>query len=188
MVHDHVCSWKCVRLIDNPLRRLLHNPEKLLQPYVRPGMTVLDVGCGMGLFSIGMARLVGPEGKVLSVDVQPEMLDLLKRRAEKAGLRARIHPHLCGPRDLGLSERLDFALAFWMVHELPDCHQFFRQLRALIQNQGRMLIAEPRIHVSRGSFAESLRAAREEGWAPDAEPEVRGSWSALLRPAERETE
>ena len=55
----HVCPWWGGYFIDNPLRRLLHNPEKIIGPYVRPGMTVMDVGCGMGFCSIAMAKIVG---------------------------------------------------------------------------------------------------------------------------------
>jgi cyclopropane fatty-acyl-phospholipid synthase-like methyltransferase len=50
-------------LDENPIRRLLHNPEKILGPYVKPGMTVMDVGCGMGFCSIAMAKMVGEDGK-----------------------------------------------------------------------------------------------------------------------------
>ena len=58
---SHVCPSWCGFFIDNPLRRLIHNPTKIFGPYVQPGMTVMDVGCGMGLFSIAMgsARRAG---------------------------------------------------------------------------------------------------------------------------------
>ena len=55
---EHVCPWWGGYFIDNRLRRLLHNPERLLSPYVQQGMTVMDIGCGMGFFSIAMAAMV----------------------------------------------------------------------------------------------------------------------------------
>lgn len=83
----HVCPWWGGYFIDNPLR-LLHNAEKILGPYVKPGMTVMDVGCGMGFFSIAMAQMVGDQGRVIAADLQEKMLDVLRRRAEKAGTTA----------------------------------------------------------------------------------------------------
>ena len=83
----HVCPWWCARFsINNPLRRLVHDPEKIVGPYVRPGMFIMDVGCGVGWFSVPMAKMVGDQGRVIAVDLQQQMLDTLWRRAEKAGV------------------------------------------------------------------------------------------------------
>ena len=79
----HVCTWWIAYTFDNPLRKLFHNPGKIFSDYVKEGMTVMDVGCGMGYFSIGMAKLVGANGKVIAVDLQQKMLDVLRRRAER---------------------------------------------------------------------------------------------------------
>ena len=49
---DHVCPWWLAYTFDNPLRRLVHNPEKMLQKFIKEGDTVVDIGCGMGYFSI----------------------------------------------------------------------------------------------------------------------------------------
>ncbi len=64
-----VCPWYLGYLLASPLRRLLENPERMLRPYVRPGMTVLEPGSGMGFFSLPLARLVGAEGRVVCVDL-----------------------------------------------------------------------------------------------------------------------
>ena len=72
----HVCPWWGGYFIDNWFRRWLHSPERILAPYVKPGMSVLDFGCGMGIFSVAMARMVGDEGQVIAVDVQQQMLEL----------------------------------------------------------------------------------------------------------------
>ena len=63
---DHVCTWWHAYSFDNPLRKLIHKPKRILGAYVKDGMTVMDVGCGMGHFSIGMANLVGEQGKVIA--------------------------------------------------------------------------------------------------------------------------
>ena len=78
-----------------PVGRFGQNPVKILSPYVGSGMTVLDIGPGMGFFTLPMARLVGPAGKVVCADVQPKMLDALRRRAAEAGLADRIDARVC---------------------------------------------------------------------------------------------
>ena len=180
---NHVCPWRHAYLFDNPLRRLLHKPNEILQPYVAPGMTVLDIGCGMGFFSIGMARLVGTDGLVISVDVQQEMLDVLRKRAGRAGVGDRIQTHRCTPEDLGVTTRVDFILAFWMVHEVPDRMGLFRQLRSLTQVDNHLLVVEPKFHVSSDSFQQTLELAKGIGWRCAGDASIRLSRSAVLRAA-----
>ena len=74
-----VCPWWCCYTFDNPLRRLLHNPEAILSPCINPGSTVIDVGAGMGYFSIPLARLVGPGGHVTAIDIQAIILRTNRR-------------------------------------------------------------------------------------------------------------
>ena len=58
----HVCSWRFVHTFDNCFRPWFHNTEKLFRTYVKSGMTVMDIGCGAGFASIGLAKLVGAKG------------------------------------------------------------------------------------------------------------------------------
>ena len=69
----HICSWRHAYSFDNPLRHLFHKPECMFADYVKNGMTVADLGCGMGFFSIGMAKMIGDDGIVFSIDVQQQM-------------------------------------------------------------------------------------------------------------------
>src|SRR4030043_611396 len=117
---EHVCPWWCCFTFDNFLRKLFHNPEKILRPYIVEGSTVLDIGPGMGYFSIPLARMVGETGKVIAADVQPEMLRALWMRAKRAGVEHQMITHLCKTDSLGLNTQVDFVLAFWMVHEAPN--------------------------------------------------------------------
>src|SRR5512132_222320 len=122
MAH-RVCPWWIGYLLVTPLRRWVHDPEKILGPYVSEGMTVLEPGPGMGFFTLELARRVGPSGKVVAVDVQSKMLAGLKRRAAKAGLLDRIDARLVAPEAMkltGLSGKVDFTLAFAVVHEMPS--------------------------------------------------------------------
>jgi cyclopropane fatty-acyl-phospholipid synthase-like methyltransferase len=180
--NTRVCPWWFAYSFDNPLRRLAHDPEKILGPYLREGMKAIDLGCGMGYFSIAMARIVGDQGTVISVDIQKEMLTILQRRAEKAGVLDRIRPHLAKEDYLGITETVDFALAFWMSHEAPDARKFFSQVHAVLAKDGKLLLAEPRFHVTRSEFEEILSAAKDAGFKIAPAPPIRFSRSAMLIP------
>jgi ubiquinone/menaquinone biosynthesis C-methylase UbiE len=175
-----VCDWRHVKVFDNFLRPLIHNPRKLLGPHVREGMTVLDVGCGRGFAALGLARLVGPSGRVLAADLQPQMLDMVRARAARAGLSERIELVRCSPDRIGLDRPVDFALAFWMVHEVPDGRTFLLEIHDRLAPGGRFLLIEPLFHVSRKAFEETLRRGVEAGFTLLDRPRVRFSRAAVL--------
>lgn len=162
---NHVCPCWVGYLLINPLRRWLENPEKMLRPYITRGMTVLDVGPAMGFFTIPAAELVGETGKVIAVDIQGEMIEALKKRAEKAGVAGRIDARVCAPDDIGVSEGIDVCLAFHVVHEVPDPRRLFSRVRAVLKPGGKVLLMEPRFHVSAKAFQASLEEARDEGFS-----------------------
>lgn len=169
--------------VDHGVRRWLHRPQKLFGPHVTDGMTVLDVGCGMGVFSLPMARMVGPEGRVIAVDIEQRALDVLIERAAKTGLTDRIVARRCPADDLGLAEfaaQAGFALAFWMVHEAPDLGGFLAQVRAALRPGGRFLVVEPHFHVGRAEFVREVAAAQSAGFALMRRPRVWFSRAALL--------
>jgi ubiquinone/menaquinone biosynthesis C-methylase UbiE len=144
-------------------------------------MTVLDYGCAMGFFSLPMAAAVGPGGKVVCVDVQPKMLEVMRKRSEKAGFGGRIRLHRCEPENLGVDTPVDFILAFWMVHEVPDLESFFHQIRSCLKPNGRILIAEPRFHVSSKRFQEIVFEIQELGLNFCEMPSIRFSRSAVFK-------
>ncbi|MCK4546967.1 MAG: class I SAM-dependent methyltransferase [Candidatus Eisenbacteria sp.] len=177
----HVCPWQRVRHIDNFLRPLLHNPRKLFEPYVRQGMRVLDLGCGGGFASLGLARLVGEDGLVIAADLQPEMLRMVEEKAARAGLSERIRVHRCEADRVGVRDKLDFVLAFWMVHELPDTPAFFREMLGQLGPGGALFIAEPKFHVSRRDLEHAVQEAQDAGFIVSGRPSVRFSRAVVLR-------
>ncbi len=177
---QHVCPWWGGYFIDNRLRRLLHNPQAILGPYIEPGMTVIDFGCGMGVFSIALARLVGADGRVIAIDVQPQMLSTLEKRAHKAGVAERIQTHRSASNSLAISVRADFVLAFYSAHEVPDLRHLLGEFAGCLRPLGRLLWVEPVGHVPKRQFQEMLALAVAEGFRVDDHPRVRLSHAALL--------
>lgn len=176
----HVCPWWLAYTFDNRLRRLMYRPETVLSPYVKPGMTLLDLGCGMGYFSIAMASLVGDSGAVIAVDLQQEMLDVMMKRAARSNLAGRIRPYRCAPDDIGAHTAADFALACYMLHEVPDRARFLQQVRANLKPNAKFLLMEPKLHVTKEAFASSLALAAEAGLIKIDAPVITFSHTALL--------
>ena len=176
----HVCPWWLAYTFDNPLRRIFHKPEEIFSPYLTKGMTAIDLGCGMGYFSIGMAKIVGETGRIIAVDVQQKMLDILKKRAKKADVANRITTLRCDENSIGIHEAVNFALAFWMAHETPNEMHFFKQIYAILKKSGKFLLAEPRGHVTLSEFKKTLSIAQELGFKLIDSPVISLSHAAVF--------
>lgn len=178
----HTCPWWLAYTFDNPLRRFIHDPASILGAFVEPGNTVADIGCGLGYFSLALARLVGPDGRVLALDVQPQMVERARLRAKRQGLADRIDFRVCAPDKLGVTCHVDFALAFWVVHEVEDQKRLLLEVRSFLQPHGHLLIAEPKGHVSADRFAATSNLAKSLGYAVSESPPVRFSRSVIYSP------
>lgn len=180
---NHVCPWWLAYTFDNPLRALFHKPEQIFAHVVKEGMTVADIGCGMGYFSIGLAKIVEADGRVIAVDIQKKMLEVLEKRARNAEVLDIIQPQLCKEKEIGIAEPIDFALTFWMVHETPEKKQFLQQINAILKDSGLLLIAEPKFHVSSFQFEQEIDIAQSVGFRIKDEPKIAFSHSVLLEKA-----
>ena len=183
MAH-RVCPWWLGHLLASPFRRLMQDPVKVLAPYVREGMTVLEPGPGMGFFTLELARLVGPSGRVVAVDIQPRMLASLKRRAARAGLLDRVDARLAAQDTLGIADlagSVDLALAFALAHELPAAAPFFAEVARASKPGAGLLFAEPAGHVKTKRFEAELEAAIHAGFELAERPTIRHSHAAYLK-------
>jgi cyclopropane fatty-acyl-phospholipid synthase-like methyltransferase len=109
---------------------------------VRTGMTVCDLGCGNGYYSIPLARRTGDAGRVLAVDIQPEMLDMLRAEAEKAGV-ANVEPILGTVVDPRLPDGVvDLVLLVDVYHEMSHPEQMLAAIRRALAPKGRVVLVE----------------------------------------------
>lgn len=182
-MEHRVMPWWMGYLLINPFRKYVQNPDQLFGKYIQPGMSVVDYGCAMGFFSLAMVRLVGTSGKVYCFDVQKEMIDKLRQRAEKAELNHLIETRLVTRGSnvfKDLPETIDFKLLFAVAHEVPDRSDLFNKLYFMLKPGGRLLFAEPLGHVNTEEFKLSVALAEDSGFIQVEKLTIRNSHAVLL--------
>lgn len=167
--------------LDSRMRRWVQDPKKILGPYIKKGMAVLDIGCGPGFFSVDMALMVGESGRVIAADIQEGMLRKLKHKIQGTDLDNRIMLHKCGENQIGVREHVDFVLAFYVLHEVPDQLKYLDEIRSILKPGGQVLLVEPPLHVSKQAFEKMIANAEKSGFDLVKRPGVFLSKAALLR-------
>ena len=177
-----ICSHDHSFFLDNFFRRLIQNPQKIVGEYINKGDIVVDLGCGPGYFSIDMAKMVGESGHVISVDLQPEMLEKVEKKAKKFNLSKRITLHNCLQDKIGLNQEVkaDFVLAFYMVHETPNHIKFLQEVKTFLKESGKCLIVEPTFHVSKKQFQQVTQDVSNIGFNILGTPLKKGGRSLLV--------
>jgi len=111
---------------------------------VKPGMTVCDMGCGNGFYALQIAKMVGPEGRVLGVDIQPKMLEFLRERMKKQGV-TNVEPILGKLHDPMLPKgKVDLILCVDVYHEFSHPEQMLQSMRESLAPGGRIVLLEYR--------------------------------------------
>jgi ubiquinone/menaquinone biosynthesis C-methylase UbiE len=182
-MNSHPYPRRAGWLLDNPFRRLWHKPKRLLSRYVSAGMIVFDLGAGTGFFTRRLARLVGPNGKVIAVDLQQSLLDRLVAKVHQSGLAGRVVAVLAHGDDLELAGAADFILAFWMLHEVQEPRRVLEQVYDHLKPGGKFLLIEPRGEVCGAFFREFLEMGRSLGLRELKPPHVALSRAALFEKA-----
>ena len=180
MKSNRVCPVENAGSLDNFIRKWIHNPQKILGNYVRKGMVVLDIGCGPGLFSMEMAAMVGKTGKVIAADLQEGMLKKLENKIAGKEIEKIIKLHKCKEKKIGIWEKVDFVLAFYVVHEVPNQMNFFREIKSILKPNGKIFIIEPKFHISKKAFEDTINIAKETGFKSIEKPKVFFSRGELL--------
>jgi SAM-dependent methyltransferase len=131
--------------LTRPDRDETEQPEKVLDALQVPeGATVADIGAGVGYFTWRLARRVGPTGRVIAVDVQQKMLDMLAEHLKRRRV-ANVEMVLGGVRDPRLPEgEVDLALLVDVYHEFQEPEAMVKAIRKALKPDGRMVLIEYR--------------------------------------------
>ncbi len=169
---NRVCPVEIAGGLDTRLRRWIQNPQKILSPYIKAGMIVLDIGCGPGFFAIDIAQMVGKSGRVIAADLQEGMLQKLRDKIQGTELEERIALHKCEVQETGVLEHVDFVLLFYMIHEVPNVDRFFNEIEAILNPGGQVFMVEPPFHVSKEAFENTIKKANDAGLAVVERPKL----------------
>src|SRR5512141_1474157 len=142
-----ICPAELSGSLDNSIRKFFQNPVKILNPFIEKGMTVLDLGCGPGFFSVEILDMFTSSGKVIAADLQEDMIEKVRSKIKGTESEKIIVLHKCEEDKVGVTEKVDFVLAFWMVHEVPDKQKLITELKSILKPAGKMFIIEPKFHV-----------------------------------------
>ena len=143
MKHDFSDIAKFEQAFDNPERALWQKPEHVVALMaIAPGMTVVDLGAGTGFFEPLLASAVGKDGKVLALDVEPNMVEHLKKRVAEAGL-SQVEPRLAAADDPGLAPgSVDRILIVNTWHHIDDRGPYSAKLRAALAPGGSIWVVD----------------------------------------------
>lgn len=180
---NRVCPVERAGMLESVFRRLIHNPKKILGPFVKHGMTVVDFGCGPGFFTMDMAQMVGTSGHVIACDLQDGMLEKVKIKSAKSGLQEIMALHKCRQDKVDLYVKADFVLAFYIMHEIPNQEKLLGEIFSWLNKNGKLLIVEPPFHVSKNEFNTTIALAKSAGLVQNGSPRVLLSKTALFSKA-----
>ena len=138
-------SWVYADWLTRPERQREEQPDKLVKSLkIAPGATVVDLGAGVGYFTWRLAKRVGPEGKVLAVEIQQEMLDMLAVNLRERGIE-NVEMILATPQNprLPIAE-VDLVLLVDVYHELAFPAITLAHIRRSLTSTGRLVIVEYR--------------------------------------------
>jgi SAM-dependent methyltransferase len=162
--------------LDRPERESEEAPSKAIAALgLEPGQVVADVGAGSGYYATRLARAVGVRGRVYAVEIQADMLALIKKKVDAERL-SNVELVLGGPSDPGLPAGVaDLVLMVDVYHELADPQAMLRALKRTLKPRGRLVLIEFRKESAwvpiREEHKMSIREARleleAEGYALD---------------------
>lgn len=177
----HVHSVENAGALESAFRYRFQNPRKILDTYLKPGMTVLDLGCGPGFFTTEMARMVGSSGNVIAADIQDGMLEKVRQKTSGSDLECVVQIHKCQENSLNLSGTIDFILAFYSFHEMYCLDNIIDEIKLLLKPRGEIFIAEQKFHIPRLTFHEMIDKMRKRGFEITSQPRVFLSRAVVMK-------
>jgi ubiquinone/menaquinone biosynthesis C-methylase UbiE len=131
------------RISLNPITRLFEDPKRHVEPYVSKGQVVADLGCRSGYYTLPLAELVGPEGKVYAVDLDEKAIQTLKKKADNRGYR-NIEAHASSASDLSFIKdgSVDFVLANGLLCSMSDHRQSaLNEIKRILKPRGQAYLS-----------------------------------------------
>lgn len=184
--HRIIPAWM-LPLLALPVRRWFDPSVREVLALLRPGLKVLEVGPGHGFHTLPVARALDGEGRLTCVELQEAGRRGLRRRLVRRGLEGRVDIRACEPTDLGVADLAgtqDLALAIAVLHEMPDPEGALGQIARALKPGGRLLVLEPRGHVTEAGFEAEVRGAEAAGLCRElTEDGGRYLRARFLRPA-----
>ena len=124
--------------------------------------------------------MLGSKGKVIAADLQTGMLEKVNKKIRGTELEQRIEIHKCDENKVGITENVDFVLAFYMIHEVPDMNKLFGELKSVLKPDGKMFIIEPKFHVSKKMFEDMINSVINIGFEITDRPYIFFSRAVLF--------
>ena len=134
--------WKFTDLIWNSRRHLKKIP-------LEEGMKIVDYGCGPGRYTLPIAELIGPKGKVFAVDIQPLAISTVKGKAARESL-TNVEAILVDSYDIGVqSSSIDLVLLIDTFHQIGDCGALLREIHRLLKPEGFLFMDPGHMKISK---------------------------------------
>lgn len=142
----HVMGHQGADWLERPEREEEEQPKKLVNLLkLKPGMNVADIGAGTGYITFPMAKKIGPDGKAYAVDIQPEMIDLLRQRMKKRKV-TNIEPIQGTEKDPKLPESsIDLIIMVDVYHEFSFPFEMTEGMVKALKPGGRLVFVEYRL-------------------------------------------
>ena len=130
-------------IIDNPLRRKIQPPSEMpIRHEIEPGMTVLEVGPGNGTYTVATARRVGNNGKVITVDIEPKMIERVTRRTQVEGI-SNIEARVANVYALPFEDStFDVVYMIAVISEIPEPARAMKEFYRVLTPTGRLVFSE----------------------------------------------
>jgi ubiquinone/menaquinone biosynthesis C-methylase UbiE len=161
----HCCEKKDRHLptavMDNFIRRLVFPPKKTISRFIRTGTVAADVGCGPGYFTIPMAELIGPTGRVFAVDSDPRSIQAVKAKSSTRGLQNIIETHTASAADMKYipDGSIDFVFANGLLCCMTDHEAAVAEIKRILKPNGLAYLS-----VTKAFRRGDARAVQKEEW------------------------
>lgn len=165
-LQPHPFPHQFAAVLDSSLRLQYLQPAEMLGLYgLSAGMTVLEIGCGTGLVTVEMARMVGEQGRVHAVDLQQPLLARTRDRVHGAGVAHLVQLHHCGAGELPFpDDSIDLAVLASTLGEIPDKPAVLSELRRVLRPDGRLGVSDEMIFPAYMLSGSSRRWIEEAGF------------------------